>query len=153
MLFWNCHISWRAAVQGWYLLGFFTWPAHKNSFWAALPPTVGLSFLHTGSSPPNLDGLASTAIWTNCQVGDDDGDCPTPSNCSATSPISLPPLSWVRHPWLGMGGELERGPFSLPLLVSSVWFWTLTLFSCHPSSPSSGLVSSCHSEIWMRKIM
>ena len=85
VLFWNCHISWRAAVPGWYLLGFFTWPACKNSIWGTLPPMVVLSFLHTGSSLPDLDGPASTAIWTNCLVGNNDGDHPTPTNCSATS--------------------------------------------------------------------
>ena len=66
MLFWNCCISQRATIPGWYLLGFFTWPAHKNSFQKALPPIVGWSFLQAGSSPPDLDGLASTAIWANC---------------------------------------------------------------------------------------
>ena len=78
VLFWNCHISQRATVPGWYLLGFFTWPAHKNFFWGALPPSVGLSFLCTGSSMPDLDGLASTAIWTKCQVCNNESDCPHP---------------------------------------------------------------------------
>ena len=85
VLFWNYCISCRATVPGWYLLGFFTWPACKNSFWGALPPTVGQSFLWAGSSPPNLDGPASTAIWTNCWVGNDDGDCPTPLQLLSSS--------------------------------------------------------------------
>ena len=28
-------------------------------------------------------------------------------------PASSPPLSWARAPWLGIGGELERGPPSI----------------------------------------
>ena len=32
VLFWNCHISQRETIPGQYLLDFFTWPAHKNSF-------------------------------------------------------------------------------------------------------------------------
>ena len=71
--FWNCQISQRATVPGQYFLVFFTLPALRNSFWGALPPMVGQSFLLTGSSLPNVDGLASKAIWANCQVGDDDG--------------------------------------------------------------------------------
>ena len=88
VFFWNHHISWRATVPGWYLLGFFTWPVCMNSFWGALPPTLGQSFLWAGSSPPDLDGLASAAIWTNCQVGDDDSDCPTPPTAQPPPLIS-----------------------------------------------------------------
>ena len=84
VLFWNCWISQRATVPGQYFLVFLTLPAWRNSFWGALPPMVGWSFLWTGSSP-KADGLASTAIWANCQVGDDDGDLPTSSSCLASS--------------------------------------------------------------------
>ena len=45
---------------------------------------VGWSFLLTGYSP-KADGPASTAIWANCQVGDNDGDLPTSSRCLASS--------------------------------------------------------------------
>ena len=38
-----------------------------------------------GSSPPDVDGLASTAIWVNCWVGDDSGDLPTSPNISAST--------------------------------------------------------------------
>ena len=79
VLFWNCWISQRATVPGWYFLVFLTLPAQRNSFWGALPPMVGWSFLQTGSSP-EADGPASAAIWANCQVGDDDGDLPTSSS-------------------------------------------------------------------------
>ena len=62
VLFWNCQISQRATVPGQYFLVFLTVPAWRNSFWGALPPTVGQSFLLPGSSSPNIDGPASTAI-------------------------------------------------------------------------------------------
>ena len=48
---------------------------------------VGWSFLQAGSSPPNIDGPASAAIWTNCWVGDDSSDLPP-------IPVALPPLSF-----------------------------------------------------------
>ena len=84
VLFWNCRISQRATVPGWYFLGFFTFLALRNSFWGASSPTVGQSFLLTSSSP-KADVPASAAIWTNCQVGNDDGDLPTSSSCLASS--------------------------------------------------------------------
>ena len=80
VLFWNCQISQRATVPGWYFLVFFTLPAWRNSFWGALPPTVGQSFLLTGSSLPEADGPTSVAIWANCQVGNNDGNLPTSSS-------------------------------------------------------------------------
>ena len=85
VLFWNCQISQRATVPGWYLLVFLTLPAWRNSFWGALPPMVGQSFLLTGSSPPGIDGPASAAIWANCQVSNNEGDLPTSSSCLASS--------------------------------------------------------------------
>ena len=84
VLFWNHQISQRATVPGQYFLVFFTLPAWRNSFWGALPPMVGWSFLLTGSSP-KADGLASAAIWANCQVGNNDGDLPTSSSHLASS--------------------------------------------------------------------
>ena len=72
-------------MPGQYFLVFLTLPAWRNSFWGALPPTVGQSFLLAGSSLPNIYGLASAAIWANCWVGDDEGDLPTPSSCSAST--------------------------------------------------------------------
>ena len=103
VLFWNCCISQKATIPGQYLLGLFTWPAHKNSFWGALPPMVGQSFLQTGSSPPDLDGPASAAIWANCWVGNDNGDCPTPSNHSASSILLFHLFSsrWNLFSWDG----------------------------------------------------
>ena len=61
VLFWNCQIYQRATVLGRYFLVFFTFPALRNYFWGALPPTVGQSFLLTSASP-KADGPASTAI-------------------------------------------------------------------------------------------
>ena len=51
----------------------------------ALPPTVGQSFLLTGSFLPKSDGPSSAAIWANCQVGNDDSDLPTSSSNLASS--------------------------------------------------------------------
>ena len=62
VLFWNCQISQRATVPGQYFLVFLTIPASRNSFWGALPPMVGCSFLLTVSSLPSVDGQASAAI-------------------------------------------------------------------------------------------
>ena len=84
VLFWHCQILRRATVPGQYFLGFFTCPAFRNSFHGALPLTVGWSFHQAGSSP-KADGLASAAIWANCQVSDDDSDHPTSSSCPASS--------------------------------------------------------------------
>ena len=86
VLFWYRRISRRATVPGRYFLVFlFFLPAWRNSFRGALPPTVGRSFLLTGSSSPEADGPASAAIWANCRVGDDDGDLPTSSSRLASS--------------------------------------------------------------------
>ena len=131
VLFWNCQISQRATVPGQYFLGFLTLPAWRNSFQGALPPTVGWSFLLTGSSP-KADGPASAAIWANCWVGDDDGDLPTSSSCLASSThlsASSPPL-WVRAFWLGMGVVLVKVASSPSLPAPS---WSLTVGA--PTSP------------------
>ena len=84
VLFWYRRILQRATVSGRYFLVFFTFHAFKNSFLGALPPMVGWSFLQAGSSP-EADGPASTAIWANCWVGNNDGDCPTSSSHPASS--------------------------------------------------------------------
>ena len=67
------------------LPGLLYFPAWRNSFWGALPPTVSWSFLLAGSSLPNIDGPASAAIWANCWVGDDEGDLPTPLSYPASA--------------------------------------------------------------------
>ena len=128
VLFWNCQISQRATVPGWYFLVFFTLPAWRNSFWGALPPTVGQSFLLTGSSLPKADVLASAAIWANCWVGNDDSDLPhiLQPSCLLYPPLHLFHLllllshlwglsgwGWVMH-W---GGGLH--PFSARALLTS----------------------------------
>ena len=135
VLFWNCHISQRATIPGQYLLGFFTLPACRNSFWGALPPTVGWSYLQAGSSPPNLDGLASAAIWANCQVSNDDGDLPTSSNCPASSILcnissALGGASLVRD-----GGDLEKG--ACFLFLPSPQPSSSSAFCSHHLSPPS----------------
>ena len=84
VLFWNYQISQRATVQGQNFLVFLTFPAWRNSFWGACPTAVW-SFLLAGSSLPDIDGLASAAIWANCQVSSNEGDLPTPVSCSASA--------------------------------------------------------------------
>ena len=148
VLFWNCQISQRATVPGQYSLVFLTLPAWRNSFQGALPPTVGQSFLLTGSSP-KADGLASKTIWANCQVGNDNGDLPTSSSHLASS-THLSASSIVFFTSLmgegflsGMGGALGRGPPSLLCQLFS-----LLLKSEHPPLPFLlpwCKICSCHS--------
>ena len=141
VLFWNRHISQRATVPGWYFLVFFTFPALRNSFWGALPPTVGQSFLLTSSSPKS-DGPASTAIWANCWVGDDDGDLSTSSShlassthLSASSNIFSTSLAGegflAEEGWCtGEGGLLPFfAIFSLSSFILSTFLPSLSFFS------------------------
>ena len=100
VLFWNCQILWRATVPGWYLWGIFTFPAFRNSFCGTLPSIVGHSFILAGSSPPYVDGPASTAIWANCQVSDDSSDLPTSLSFSGSSILFLQlTLDWRDLPF------------------------------------------------------
>ena len=134
VLFWNCQISRRATVPSWYFLVFLTFPTQRNSFWEALPPTVGWSFLQTGSSP-KADGPASTAIWANCWVGNDNGDLPTSSShlassthLSASSTIfSHLPCGWGLSGW-GCVEHWRGGP---PSLLSQFH----SLFLCPKHTP------------------
>ena len=141
VLFWNHQISQRATVPDQYFLVFLTFPAVRNSFWGALPPTVGQSFLLTSSSP-KADGPASAAIWANCQVGDDNSDLPMSSShlassthLSASSNIFLTSLMGegflAGEGWCtGEGGLLP----SLAILSQSIFVWSTLL------SPLSFLV-------------
>ena len=99
-LFWNWQISWRATVPSQYLWGFFTFLAFRNSFWGALPPTVSQTFLLAGSSTPDIDGLASAAIWANCQVGNDSSNLPISNFSASTFLLSILP---------GIGGASSSG--------------------------------------------
>ena len=124
VLFWNHQISQRATVPGLYFLVFFTLPAWSNSFWGALPPMVGWSFFLTGSSP-KADGPASTAIWANCQVGNNDRDLPTSSSflasctCQSASSIFFSTSLTGEGFLAGDGGCTGEGASfpSLPVLV------------------------------------
>ena len=150
VLIWNYQISQRATVPGWYFLVFFTFPALRNSFQGALPPMVGWSFLAAGSSP-KTDSLASTAIWANCWVGNNDGNLPTSSSCLASSTcLSASSIifstSLVGEGFLAGEGWCtgEGAPLSLPPSPSSPsWqfrpylLWIITLFS--PPSPFFGV--------------
>ena len=143
VLFWNCQISWRATVPGWYFLVFFTFPALRNSFWGALPPMVGQSFLFTGSSP-ETDGLASAAIWASCQVGNDDGDWPTSSSHLASS-TCLSASSTIFSTSLTGEGFLAgegwcTGEGASFLSLQSFCNLPLFLILSFPPSPSSVLV-------------
>ena len=86
---WKCksYLPTSRAIPGQYFWGFFTFPAFKDSFLGALPPMVGLSFFLASSFPPDIDGLASVAIWANCKVGNDDGKLPVPSSCYASTTL------------------------------------------------------------------
>ena len=144
VLFWNCQISQRATVLGWYFLVFLTLPAWRNSFREALPPTVGQSFLQTGSSP-KADGPASAAIWANCWVGNDSGNLPTSSShlasstcLSASSTIFSTSLVGEGFP-AGDGGALEMEA-SFPLLPAPLYPSVGAPSS--PPFPSWELVSS-----------
>ena len=103
----------------------------------ALPPMIGQSFLQAGSSPPNIDGMASAAIWANCQVGDNSSDLPTCSSHSAFSIVLFISSQLGGVSCTGIGGPpmLEvpapcaLGPnFDLlaPLLQSSLPFFGVT---------------------------
>ena len=109
VLFWNHQILQRATVPSQYLWGFFTFPAQRNSFWGALPPMVGQSFLLADSSPPYVDGLASAAIWTNCQIGNDSSNLPTSPNFSGSFTLLSNSL-WVGAcSTSGTGGSTGTG--------------------------------------------
>ena len=127
-------MSRRATVPGWHFLVFLTLLAFKNSFQGALPPMVDQSLFLASSSPPDVDGLTSTAIWANCWVSNDGCDLPTPSSCS-TSAILLIISSALRGVCdAGDGGALvTRAPllFSLHILPHG----SSTLSFC-PSLPS-----------------
>ena len=154
VLFWNWWISWRAMIPGQYFWVFFSFPAVKNSFLRALPPTVGWSFFLAGSSPPDIDGPASTAIWANCWVGNDCGDLPT-SPSHSTSTILLVISSAPRGvSCTGDGGAPVLGATGL-LHVLVPWFGPpsshvsgLTSSSSHPSCPPPCGVSSSFSPYW-----
>ena len=137
VLFWNHQISGRATVPGQYFLVFLTLPAWRNSFWGALPPTVGQSFLLAGSSLPKVDGLASAGIWANCWVGNDEGELTTPLSCPASAILHMIPSACGGVSLAGVGGApatRASSPFLPPLQLSlSVGLWFL-----HLSSPVWG---------------
>ena len=118
VLFWNHQISQRATVPGWYFLVFFTFPAMSNSFWGALPPMVGQSFLVTNSSPkadgPSLHShLGQLLVWWWWWW---------PTHILKQSSLLYLPLSLFQHllhlshrwglPGWGRGGALEKGASS-----------------------------------------
>ena len=131
VLFWNWQISWRATVPSQYFWVFLTLPAFRNSFLGVLPPTFGWSFFLAGSSLPDIDGLASAAIWASCQVGNDCGDLPTSSSHFA-SIIHLIISSGPREvSCAGDGSALAMGVLG-PWQVLVPWSWPPFFISLYP---------------------
>ena len=122
-------------MSGWYFLVFLTLPTWRNSFQGALSPMVGQSFLLTGSSSPDLDGLAFAAIWANCQVGDNEGDLPTPLSCSASSVLLIISSACGGASLARVGGcTSDEGLFSLPSTLVTALIYSICvsalLFPC-----------------------
>ena len=110
----------------------------------ALPPTVGQSFLLAGSFLPNVDGLASAAIWANCWVGDNSSDLPTSPNFSGSSTL-------LSNSVLGLFLLLALG-------VHQHWRFLLCMYLC-PGSNLEGpftfphpwyFLGSGHTGIWKK---
>ena len=79
------------------------------------------------SSPPDIDGLASTAIWANCQVGNDSGDVPTSSNFSASSTLLSSSL-WVgAYSTSGTEGSAGTGGAGSVCISTLVQTWRALL--------------------------
>ena len=114
VLFWNCQISQRATVPDQYSLVFLNLLAFKNSFWGALPPMIGQNFFLAGSSPPNVDGMASAAIWASCWVSNDCGNLPTSSSHSTSAiPFIISPAPRGVCGARDGGYTGDGGPFGL----------------------------------------
>ena len=120
VLFWYWHILQRAIVPSQYLWVFFSFPAVKYSFLGSFPPTVGGNFFWAGSSPPNIEGLALVAICANCQNGNDYGDLPVSSSCSASTTLLLI-SSWSR------GVSCPGAGWSTGVGGLSGWLWAAAL--------------------------
>ena len=106
VLFWNWQILQRVMTPGLYFWFFFIFPAVKNSFLGALPPTVGQSFFLAASSLLNRKDPALAAIWVNCQDGDDCGDLPASSSHSTSATLLLTSSSSGGVSCAGVGGLL-----------------------------------------------
>ena len=101
-------------MPGRYFLVFLTFPAFRNSFRGALPPTIGRSFLRAGSPPMQMVlpqqpsgptvGSATTVVTDPLPPT---YSPPPPAPSSSPSPASPP--SRARGFWLGRGGAPERG--------------------------------------------
>ena len=79
----------------------------------ALPPMVSQSFLLAGSSLPDVDGPDSAAIWANRWVGNDEGDLPIPSGCSASVILCIMSSAHGEASLAGVGGALGMRVFSV----------------------------------------
>ena len=137
VLFWNHQISQRATGPDWYFLVFLTFPAWRNSFWGALPPTVCWGFLWLAPPYPKQIAQPLQPSGPTLGLAMMMGIFPHPPTSLLPPPASLsppsassPPLSWARASWLGMGDELEEGASILSLLEPSSLLW-----SGEPTSP------------------
>ena len=100
---------------------------------------VGWSFFLAGSSPPDVDGPTSTAIWDNCQVGSDGGALPTSSSHSASAILFIISSTPRGVCGAGDGGcTVMRAPSLSPLHAPLHMFLTLLSYPSLPSwvSPS-----------------
>ena len=76
MLFWNCWISQRASVPGWYFLVFFTLPAWRNFFWGLgndnrdLPTSSSLLASSTHFSASSTCFFSSSLMGEGSLAGD-----------------------------------------------------------------------------------
>ena len=140
--FWNQQISQRATISSQYLWCFLPLLAFRNSFWGALPPVVGLSFLWAGSSLSDIDGPTSTAIWANCQVGNDSGDLPTSPNFSASAILPSVSFGVIRPSILGTRGSWHWGFLRMGMHLCPhfhfLWLPLLPLPQCNLYSSHTG---------------
>ena len=126
-------------MPGRYLLVFWTFPAFRNSFRGALPPTIGWSFLQAGSPPMQMAlpqqpsgpivGLAMTMVTYPLPPA-----YSPPQPALSSPPAPAPPPSWARGFWLGKGGAQERGVAS-PLSLSSPALPAASVSSSSPHCP------------------
>ena len=76
------------------LLGLFHLPSSEEFLPGGLASNSRLELPPAGSSPPNVDGPASAAIWANYQVSGNSGDLPKSPNIAVSSTLLSSSLQW-----------------------------------------------------------
>ena len=104
-----------------------------------LAPTVSRSFFWAGSSPADINGPTSIAIYASCLVGDDSGNCPTSSSLLASS-LHLSILPGVGGPLVSSGSMAI--PVPEPLAVLGLLFLSWPITHPHISRCDLGLYHS-----------